>query len=76
MNDMKVFENPQFGKIRTILIGDKPWFVANDVLKVLEINNSKDTLRTLDDDEKSGVDIIDPPWQKSKNKLRLLERML
>lgn len=76
MNDMTVFESPQFGKIRTILIGDTPWFVTNDVLKVLEINNSKDALRILDDDEKSGVDIIDPPWQKSKNKLRLLERML
>ena len=66
MNDMKVFENPQFGKVRTILIGDKPWFVANDVFKVLEISNSKDALRVLDDDEKSGVDIIDPHGRSQK----------
>lgn len=36
------------------------WFGANDFFRVLEIANMKDALRTLDDDEKSGIDIIDP----------------
>lgn len=60
MNDIKVFENEKFGSVRVVERDGEPWFVANDVLRVLEVSNSKDALRGLDDDEKSGVDIIDP----------------
>lgn len=55
-----------FGQIRTIQLNGEPWFVANDVMRVLEVSNSKDAIRTLDDDEKSGVDIIDPHGRKQK----------
>lgn len=60
MNDIKIFENEKFGSVRVVERDGEPWFVANDVLRVLEVSNSKDALRGLDDDEKSGVDIIDP----------------
>ena len=60
MNELTVFKNEEFGEIRTITIDGEPWFVANDILRVLAVSNLKDALRTLDDDEKSGVDIIDP----------------
>lgn len=60
MNDIKIFENEKFGSVRVVERYGEPWFVANDVLRVLEVSNSKDALRGLDDDEKSGVDIIDP----------------
>lgn len=66
MNDLVIFENPEFGQIRTMNKDGEPWFVANDVLRVLAVSNSKDALRTLDDDEKSGVDIIDPHGRKQK----------
>lgn len=59
-NKITVFENEEFGAVRTVSIDGEPWFVANDVLRVLEVKNTKDALHTLDDDEKSGVDIIDP----------------
>lgn len=65
-NKIEIFKNEQFGEVRTVLIGKEPWFVANDVLRVLAISNSKDALRTLDDDEKSGVDIIDPHGRTQK----------
>lgn len=65
-NKIEVFKNEQFGEVRTVLIGGEPWFIANDVLRVLAVSNSKDALRTLDDDEKSGVDIIDPHGRKQK----------
>lgn len=61
MNELTVFNNEEFGEVRTITIDGEPWFVANDILRVLAVSNLKDALRTLDDDEKSGVDIIDPP---------------
>ena len=55
-----VFENEEFGAVRTATINGEPWFVANDVFRVLSVRNTKDALHTLDEDEKSGVDIIDP----------------
>lgn len=35
MNDLKIFENEQFGSIRTIEINSEPWFVGKDVAEVL-----------------------------------------
>lgn len=59
-NAIQVFNSPEFGDVRTVTIDGEPWFIANDVFRVLAISNSKDALHTLDNDEKSGVDIIDP----------------
>lgn len=39
MNEIKIFENEKFGKVRTTLIENEPWFVAADVCKALEIGN-------------------------------------
>lgn len=47
--------------VRTIVQSDgEPWFVANDVCKILGIKNVKDVLGRLPEDEKSGVGITDP----------------
>lgn len=35
MNELKLFENPQFGQVRTVTIEDKPYFVAKDVATAL-----------------------------------------
>lgn len=51
-NQMKIFENEQFGQVRTTIINGEPWFVAADVCKALDISNSRDALTRLDDDEK------------------------
>ena len=53
MNELKVFDNPTFGQVRSILKDDEPWFVAADVCRALEIINHKDALTRLDEDEKS-----------------------
>lgn len=31
MNEVKIFNNEEFGQIRSILIDGEPWFVAKDV---------------------------------------------
>ena len=51
-NEITIFENPEFGKIRTIELNNEPWFVATDVCSALEIKNSRDAITRLDDDEK------------------------
>lgn len=35
MNEIQIFNNTEFGEIRTVEINDKPYFVANDIAKAL-----------------------------------------
>lgn len=60
MNELKVFENPQFGSIRTVMKGNEPWFVAADVCRVLGHSNSRMALERLDEDEKGVSSIYTP----------------
>lgn len=39
MNNLKIFENNEFGEVRTTVIDDEPYFSLNDVCRILEINN-------------------------------------
>lgn len=59
MNDLQIFENEKFGKIRAIEIENAPYFVAKDVCEILEIKNSRQALTRLDDDEKADVILND-----------------
>lgn len=54
-NKIKVFENAEFGSVRTVTINGEPWFVASDVCKALEINNVSMAISRLDDDEKNTI---------------------
>ncbi|QHD10032.1 hypothetical protein PspR76_07290 [Pseudomonas sp. R76] len=49
----------KFGKqqVRTLLIDDQPWFVANDVSAALQYGEASAMTRNLDDDEK-GLSIV------------------
>ena len=35
MNDLKIFEHPDFGAIRAVTIDDEPYFVGKDGAEVL-----------------------------------------
>lgn len=35
MNDIQIFNNPEFGEIRTVVIDDTPWFVGIEIAKAL-----------------------------------------
>ena len=53
MNELKIFEHPDFGKIRTVTIDDEPYLVGKDVAEVLGYSNTKDALAVhVDDDDK------------------------
>lgn len=51
MNDIKIFENPEFGKVRTIVIDDEPWFVGKDVAGILGYTNASKALADHVDSE-------------------------
>lgn len=52
MTNLKIFEHETFGSIRAIERGGQPWFIAKDVCDCLELGNTTEALRGLDDDEK------------------------
>lgn len=53
MNEMQIFENEEFGKIRTLTINDEPWFVGKDVAGVLGYQNgSRDVNRHVDEEDR------------------------
>lgn len=44
MHEIKIFENPHFGKVRTLEIEGEPWFVGKDVAEVLGYQNPSKAL--------------------------------
>lgn len=58
---MTVFENAEFGKVRTIMIDGEPWFVGKDVAESLGYSNTRKALADhVDEDDKTdGVTIRD-----------------
>ncbi|MGO4219496.1 phage antirepressor KilAC domain-containing protein [Bacillus sp. YAF12_1] len=53
MNQLQVFNNEEFGQVRTVVQGEDVWFVAKDVCDILELNDTNKALLALDDDEKA-----------------------
>ncbi|WP_019680629.1 phage antirepressor [Ruminococcus flavefaciens] len=53
MNDITIFENPEFGSVRTITIDGVPWFVGKDVAQILGYRDTSDALKKhVDEDDK------------------------
>ena len=60
MKDLKIFDNEEFGQIRTIIDeNNEPWFVGKDVAKALGFTNTRDAIRTHVFEEDKGVDLVD-----------------
>lgn len=60
MNELKVFENPAFGQVRTIEIDNEPWFVGKDVAEALGYERAAKAVQDhVDDDDKDAVPIQD-----------------
>lgn len=64
MNDLQIFNHPDFGEVRTVTINDEPWFVGKDVARVLGYKNPQEAIRTHVDDEDKGVSEILTPGGK------------
>ena len=58
MNDLKIFENHQFGEIRVIEQDGEPWFVAADVCRALELEDTGRATARLDEDELTRIKIV------------------
>lgn len=61
MNEIQIFNSPDFGDVRTIMIDGEPWFVGADVTRVLGFKDNTSAMRNVDEDDKiKGCSISTP----------------
>lgn len=61
-NEIKTFENSEFGSVRTVMIDDEPWLVGKDVAVILGYSNASKAVSVhVDGDDKCFImlDIAD-----------------
>lgn len=61
---MQIFENPEFGEIRSVLIDGEPWLVGKDVATALGYERTADAIEYHVDAEDKGVGKIPTPGGK------------
>ena len=62
MSDLlQVFDNPEFGSVRSLIIDGEPYFVGKDVAIALGYSNPRDALSRHVDDEDKSMSIINTP---------------
>lgn len=70
MNELKIFENPEFGEVRTIIVGDEVWFVGNDVAKALGYQRPDQAVRTnVDEMDSTLMGVIDSMGREQQTKV-------
>ena len=55
MNEMMIFNNPEFGSVRTVCIDGEPWLVGKDVALILKYTNPQKAIRDHVDPEDRTV---------------------
>ena len=63
MNDVKIFENAEFGSVRVTELNGEPWFVGKDICEAFGDTNYRRSLANIDDSDK-GVSQMDTPGGK------------
>lgn len=46
MNELRIFNNPEFGSVRTVTINGEYWFVGSDVARALGYSKLNEAVRT------------------------------
>lgn len=64
MNEIQIFQNSEFGKVRTIIIDGEPWFVGNDIAKPLGYSAPKNAVAKFVDDEDKQKHHFDSAGQR------------
>ena len=58
MNELKIFENPDFGKVRTMEIDGEPYFVGKDVAEILGYSKARNAIAShVDSEDKKDAPI-------------------
>lgn len=60
-NQIEIFNNPEFGELRTVLIGNQTWFVGKDVAVALGYEKPTDAVRKKVASEDRGISKMETP---------------
>ena len=55
MGELQIFNNAEFGSVRSLMVNGEPYFVGRDVAKILGYANPNDALAKRVDEEDKGV---------------------
>ena len=72
MNELKVFENPAFGRMRTIEIDGEPWFVGKDVAEALGYAKPENAVAAHVDGEDKTTTLIQGAGSNYKSKTTII----
>ena len=60
MNELQIFNNSEFGEIRTVELNNEPWFVGKDVAQALGYSDTRKAVAMhVDEDDKTNCPITD-----------------
>ncbi len=68
MNTPQIFSNEKFGRVRIVMVDNKPMFLANDVAKALGYSYPKNAIQ----DHCKGVDILSTPTDGGIQKMKYI----
>lgn len=68
MNELKIFENSEFGKIQVIERNGEPWFIGKEVAEILGYKDTADALKKhVDEEDKQFFKVGETPTLKIKS---------
>jgi prophage antirepressor-like protein len=70
MNDLQIFNNEEFGEVRTAAVNDEPMFCLADICRVLEIKNVSDCKSRL---RQKGIVTTDTLTNGGKQKMIFID---
>ena len=76
MNELQIFENEEFGKVRALVKDGEPWFVASDVCECLGLANPTVSVNRLDYDERAKFNLGRQGWVNIVNEYGLYNLVL
>lgn len=56
--ELEIFKNEEFGDVRVNMINNEPWFMLNDICRVLEIRNSRQARARLSEKGVTTTDTL------------------
>lgn len=56
MNNLQIFENSEFGKIRAISIDNEPWFVGKDIAERLGYKETANMRKLISKEDYTEID--------------------
>ena len=68
MNELKIFENPDFGQVRMVMIEDNPYFVGKDVAEALGYSKTENAIANHVDEEDKTSTLIQGSGSNYKSK--------